>query len=379
MTDALQDLLARARTFRRNVVEPNAAAWERDRRQPIEALRAAAELGLTAIETPAAHGGLGLPYSAKLKVAEELARGDMAFAFSLINTGNLARKIAVDGWPIHRERYLARLLKAEIFGATALTELGAGSDFSAITTAARRVDGGWALDGEKAWITNAGIADVFVCYAQTDASQGWRGIACFLVDAGRPGFERVPSFQLMGGHAIGAGGFRLSGYCADEEDLLHPPGEAFKQAMGSINGARTYVAGMCCGMVRDALAKALRYGRERRSFGQPLIEHQGWRWPLADVATQLEAAQLLTDRAAALIDAGGNAVLAASQAKSFAPRMAIAAIETCIQAMGANGLREEHGLGRHLACAKIAAYVDGSTEMQKERIGAALLQNYGEA
>ena len=372
------ELLKAARRFRREIVAPNAAAWERERRQPVDALKAAAAAGLTRIETPVKHGGWGLPYSAKMKVAEELARGDMAFCFSLINTGNLARKLAVDGTPEQAARYVPGLLKAEIFGATALTEPGAGSDFSAITTAARKTAEGWVLTGEKAWITNAGIADVFVVYAQTDPSAGWRGIACFLVDEGRDGFERVPSFQLMGGHAIGAGGFRLTEYFVPAADVIHPPGQAFKEAMASINGARTYVAAMCCGMVADALAKALRYGAGRQAFGKPLNEHQGWRWSLADVATQLEAARLLVSRAASLIDAGENAVLAASQAKSFAPPMAIAAIESCIQAMGANGLREEHGLGRHLACAKIAGYVDGSTEMQKERISASLMQNYGE-
>src|SRR5512135_601401 len=206
--DAGETALIEAVTaFRDREVAPNAARWERERRMPVEALRKAAALGLTGIEVPKELGGLAARFSVKVRIAEVLSEADMAFAFSLINTQNIAARLARSGTPAMRERYLVALLKAECFGCTALTEPGAGSDFAAIATSARKVDGGWALNGEKAWITNAAVADVLVVYAQTDPAKRGRGIGGYLVDATRPGFERKPSYALMGGHAIGAGGF----------------------------------------------------------------------------------------------------------------------------------------------------------------------------
>lgn len=378
LTAAESALVETAQRFAREVVMPNAAAWERERRMPLEALRAAAALGLTRIEVPVAQGGLGMSFFAKLRVAEELARGCMAFAFSLVNVHNTAWRIATAGNPDHVQHLLPALLRAERLGGAALTEPHAGSDFAAITTRARKVDGGWVLDGEKAWITNAAHGDIFVTYAQTDPALRGRGIACFLVDGTRPGFARVPPFQLMGGHAIGVGGFRLTDYHATDDDVLYPAGTAFKAALGGINGARTYVAAMCCGMLEAALACALRYGTERKTFGSRVIDHQGIAWKLAKVANDLEAARLLAYRAAGLIDAKQDALLAASHAKKFASEMIVQRLSDCMQAMGAAGLREDYPIGRHIALARIANYVDGSTEIQNERIAATLLERYVE-
>ena len=159
--------------------------------------------------------------------------------------------------------------------------------------------------------------------------------------------------------------------------MLHPPGAAFKAALAGINGARAYVAAMCCGMLQASLETAVRYTQQRKTFGQAVIDHQGVRWKLVDAAADLEAARLLTYRAARLIDEGKDAVLPAAYAKKFATDMAVQRIADCIQAMGANGLRAEYPLARHLAGAKIAAYTDGSIEMMNERIGAALPQVFG--
>ncbi|MGE0579632.1 acyl-CoA dehydrogenase family protein, partial [Reyranella sp.] len=279
--------------------------------------------------------------------------------------------------PAHVARLLPRMIAGELIGCAGLSEPGVGSDFGGLEMAAVRVDGGWKLNGAKAWITNAAVAGLSVAYAQTDKAQGYRGIACFAIEADRPGFHREKPFELHGGHAIGVGGFRLVDYIAPDEAVLHPPGRAFKAALAGINGARAYVAAMCCGMLQASLETAVRYTRQRRTFGQPVLEHQGVRWKLVDAATDLEAARLLTYRAARLIDEAGDAVLPAAHAKKFATEMAVRRIADCIQAMGANGLRAEYPLARHLACAKIAAYTDGSIEMMNERIGAALPQVFG--
>lgn len=368
------DLEAVATRFAEAHVRGRTADWERDGAIPQEVFRAAAEAGLGAIQVPTEQGGAGRDFRAKMQVTEALARASMAFAFAMVNTQNVAAKLARDA-PAIAGDFVPDLIACRLFGATALSEPGVGSDFSAITTTAMPLEGGgWRLDGEKCWITNATIADLFVTYAQTDPEKGWRGIACFLIDARRPGFRRQPALDLIGGRAIGTGGFVLDGYEAPAEHLLHPAGEAFKAAMGSINGARTYVAAMCCGMLDDALTQAIRYGRERHAFGRPLVANQGLRWLLADIATELEAARLLTGKAADLVVADDpGAVLAAAHAKKYAARIAQARLPDCIQAMGAHGLRAEHGLGPQLACAKIAHFIDGSSEIQNERIAAILL------
>jgi len=372
LTPEERALLVATQRFRAEVVAPHAGTWERTRHVPREVIREAARIGLTGIEVPRQFGGQGAGFMAKMLIAEELARSCMGIAFSLINTQNVAARIARAGRPALIERYVGALVLGEMSGGTALTEPHAGSDFPAIATMARKVPGGWELDGEKAWLTNAATADAITVYAKTDAAPGTAGIAAFLVDARAPGCERLPAYGLIGGHAIGAGGIRLRALRVEDDALLYPPGEAFKQALAGINGARTYVAAMCCGMVAESLRLALDYATRRQAFGRRLLDHQGLRWSLVEIATDLEAARLLTYRAAAVIERGGNAVLAAAYAKKFAVEAAQHRLGQCLQAMGAEGLREHYPIGRHIACARIAGFVDGSTEMQNERIGAML-------
>ena len=369
---AESQLLEAARAFSRREVAPNAARWERERAYPRDAIRAAAALGLARIQVPAALGGLDLRYRAKLRIVEEIARDDFGFAFALVNTHNAAARLARDGNDSQRARYLDGLLRGELIGAVSLTEPGAGSDFAAIKTRAERVAGGWRLNGEKAWLTNGAVVDMVMVYVQTDAAAGAKGIAAFVVDAKRPGFERGAAYALAGAHAIGAAGFRLVDYFAADEDLFYAPGAGFKNALASITGARIYVAGMCCAMVEEALELALARARERHTFGRPLLERQGLRWMLADVATDLEAARLLAYRAARLLEDGRDAVLAAAHAKKFATRVAEQRLPQCMQVFGAEGLLQAHPLGRHLAAARAAHYADGTTEIQNERIAAYL-------
>jgi alkylation response protein AidB-like acyl-CoA dehydrogenase len=372
LTPAEQALIERTVALARDLVAPAAPRWERERRIGREGLAEAAEIGLTRLQVPLAQGGLGMSFTCKARVAEVLAGADFGFAMSLLNTQTAAAKLARDAAAAVAARYVPDLIAGRRLGCTALTEPGAGSDFAAIATTATRIDGGWRLDGAKAWITNAGEADVMIVYAQTAPASRGRGIACFLVDGRRAGFARDPAFALGGQHTIGTGGFRLTGYVAADDEVLHPPGEAFKTALVSINGARAYIAAMCCGMVADALTRAADFGERRQAFGQPLAGHQGWRWRIAEAATELAACRLMVERAATLIDEGADAMLAAAQAKLLATRMAERHLPRLAQAMGAEGLREHHPFSRHLIGARVAAFVDGSSEMLLERIGAVM-------
>ena len=391
-----ETLLARAEKFRTTTLESGAFAWEFENRGPdVAALREAARLGMTGIEVDREFGGLGLGFREKVRVAEILSRSSLGFAFSLLNTQNVAARLAALGNDRHRDAYLSDLLAGRRFGATALTEPGAGSDFAAIATTATRTDGGWVLNGTKAWMTNGAIADVILCYAQTDRDRGRDGIACFVIDGQRDGFEATDPYQLVAGSTIGVAGFSLDGYEAIEDDMIIEPGAGFRQALVGVNGARIYVAAMACAAVRTALAEAVEYGSSRESFGRPIIDHQGLAWSLAGVANRLEAAEALTavavDRHTEAVveadrdgDAGGDpsvrarsTALAAAHAKKFATEMAEPALQTCVQAMGAEGLRGDHAGGRLLSESRVLAYVDGTTEMQTERISRSLGAFYG--
>ena len=364
------DLIARARQFAQMHLAPSLANGE------VPAIdtalcEAAAAHGLFGISVPAAFGGSAAPFSCKARITEILAGADFGVAMALVNSHNAADNLARNADPEVARRYVPQIVAGRMAGCTALTEPGAGSDFAAIATRATPMEGGWRLDGAKAWIINATTTGVVICYAQTAPGSGAAGIASFVVDAAREGFVREgPITSAL--PAMGTGSFRLDGYRAAQVDMLAPPGVAFKRALGSINGARIYVGAMCCGMVADALAVATAYGSERRSFGEPLFAHQAWRFALAEAAVDLEAARLMVYDAAAKLDAGTDVMGAAARAKVFATSMAHRHLGALLHAMGAEGLKDRHPFRRHLEAAQAAAFTDGSTEMLLERIARAL-------
>ena len=232
LTDVEADMLARAGEFAQTEVVPNAQAWEDDRRQPIETLKAASLAGFAGLEVPESFGGFGGRFRLKARLAEEMARHCFAFSFSLINHMGLAGKIARDAPEEIAKKYLPEMLAGEAIGCTALTEPAAGSDFAAISTLAKKVNGGWIINGEKAWITNAAHADLMFLYAQTDPAAGWRGVAGFLIDAREDGVSRVPPFQIMGGHAIGTGGFKLTDHFVPDIRMMSAPERRFQGSNG---------------------------------------------------------------------------------------------------------------------------------------------------
>ncbi|MDP6706741.1 MAG: acyl-CoA dehydrogenase family protein [Alphaproteobacteria bacterium] len=369
-------LVEAARDFVRDVVAPAAGAWEDARRVPREAWQQAAALGLTGLLVPRELGGAGASGTATARILEVLAAADMAFAFSLVVHNNLAGNIARNGSAAQIERYLPPFLATERIGAFLLTESGGGSDAAAIETRAQPTGDGWVLNGEKAWITNAAVAEVLSVYAQTDPAASWRGIACFLVEAGASGVVREAPYHMLGAHAMGTGGFRFEDCRLGPEALFIGPGEAFKAAMQGIDIARIVLAAMCCGMLGAGLEEALRQTGRRRAFGQRIADFQGVQWMLADVATELEAGRLLSYRAAELYDRGEAASVMAAHAKKFTSRAALKGLADCMQVMGAPGLDHASPLARHLAGAKIAHYLDGANEIQNVVISRSLQKEF---
>lgn len=359
-------LVSSARHFVANTVAPSLADGAKPRLDA-RIVAGAAAAGMFGFQVPPAHGGAGARFAVKARIAEILAGADFGLAMALINTQNVANHLARSADAVIARRYVPDLLAGRKSACTALTEPGAGSDFAAIGTSATPLDGGWRLDGAKAWIINALHAEVLLVYAQTRPGSGAAGIAAFVVDANRAGFVRGAA--MTGAMpAMGTGSFRLEGYVAAADEMLFAPGQAFKRAMTSINGARIYVAAMCCGMVDAALTVAADYGRRRSTFGQVLFDHQGWRFGLADAAVDLEAARLMVAAAAGQLDAGADVQGAAARAKVFATRMAHRHLGALLHAMGAEGLRDCHPFLRHLEGAQAAAFTDGATEMLQERI-----------
>ncbi len=358
--------LATATEFARDVVAPQAASWEQARALPRAAVHDAAAAGLGGLLAPTALGGAGVGIVATARIVEELAAADLAFAFVLVVHNNLVGAIARRGRDDQRERLLAPMIAGDRLGAFLLTEPTGGSDAAGIRTlATAQPAGGWALTGEKGWITSATEADVLAVYTQTDPAAGARGIAAFLLDADRAGVERTGPYAMLGAHAMGTGGFRLTDVRLDQEDLFVPVGEGFRAAMEGIDAARAMVAAMCCGMLTVSLDAAVRHTRGRAAFGRTIADFQGVQWMLADVATDLVAARRLAYDAARAVQRGhADAPLLAAHAKKFATRVALAGIAQCMQTMGADGLRHDHPLARHLAAAKVAHYLDGATEIQ---------------
>ena len=374
-----QEIVEAAARFGAETVAPNAEAWDAAGRVPDSFFTKAAELGLCKLVVPRGLDGLGLSVTALAQVAETLAQHCMASTFALFVHNNLAGSIAQNA-PAHLiDKQLPRLTRGEAVGAFLLTEPDVGSDATAITTRAEKSGADWIVNGRKAWVTNGAHADLLSVYAQTEPGAGAKGIACFLIEADSPGVTRQAPYALLGSHALGITGIDFAGCHVPESGLMIAPGLAFRAAMQGIDFARVAVAAMCRGMLQRALAEAVAYTGRRRAFGQPIGDFQGIQWMLADAATDLEAARLLTRAAAAMIDAGENATLAAAHAKKYATRVAFDRIGHCMQTMGAAGLSREYPLARHLAAAKTAHYIDGATEIQNVVIARSLVREYGAA
>ena len=373
-TEKTHPVVLKAAAFANEIVARKARIWEIEGGISPEDYQVAGRMDLCRLIVPPELGGLGVFSGDLAEVMAILAAVDLASAFSLIVQNNLAGNIARNGTPSQHARFLPGLLRGERVGAFLLTEPQGGSDAGALSTLATQAEGGgWLISGTKAWVSNGRFADLLSVYAQTDPQAGHRGIACFLVDGGSEGVSRTPPYELLHGHALGTCAISFDSCWVSDADMLLPPGAAFKAAMSGIDLARINVAAMCCGMLDDGLTAALDISIERQAFGQMLAEFQGLQWMLADAATDLNAAVLLTREAIQCLDRGEDASLPAAHAKKFATRVCFQRLSDCMQAMGADGLVQDRRIAGHLAGAKMAQYLDGTTEIQNVVIARRLI------
>lgn len=362
-----QDRLADIAAFASKSVAPAAIGWSMGAPVSAELFAQAARLGLMGVEVSAASGGLGADFAFKVTACAHLAAADFGFAMSVVNTHNVARRIELSAAAPLKARHLPDLLSGRVSACTALTEPGAGSDVPALATLAERVPGGWRLNGEKTWIINGRHAGLCIVYARCGAADSG-GIGAFLVDLTAPGVTRYPLDGPFAQTSMGTGGFRLEDVMVEDDQLLLSPDIAFKAILSEINGARTYVAAMCCAMLEAAIGEVSAHGARRRTFGIPLEAHQDWRLTVARARVDLAAAQALVDRAVGAAGDAGAAQMQAAAAKVHAVETGQRHLPRLLHAMGAEGLRPEHCLARHLGALQSAALTDGSTAMLLERI-----------
>ncbi|PHP64984.1 acyl-CoA dehydrogenase [Zhengella mangrovi] len=359
--------LASVKDFARETVAPAAALWSQGRAPDAGVFLAAAKLGLFGIELPVHAGGLGLDFKHKAAACRILAAADFGFAMAVVNTHNVALRLFLSA-PDLANGHLAALLSGETCACTALTEPDAGTDAAAMRTRASETDDGWVLNGEKTWIVNGRRAGLAIVFAKCGDSDDHRSIGAFLVDLTAPGVERHAIDSAFAQTSTGTGGFTMRDVRLARGNLILPPGKAFRSILSEINGARAYVAAMCCGMLEAAVATVAAHGHRRFSFGKPLMEHQAWRLALAQAGTDLDASAALTDKAIAAIPGDHSVQRLAAQAKIHAVQTCQQHLPGLLHAMGAEGLRPEHCLARHLAAVQSAALTDGAQTPLLERV-----------
>ncbi len=369
MTSTTVDhLLNQVRAFVDEEVAPAAAGWSMGADPDPALFTKAGALNLMGIEVPADLGGLGFSFAVKAQVCEIIAAADFGIAMALVNSHNVAARLCRTAPPNVRDRHLPRLLSGTLRGCTALTEPGAGSDFASIMTQASKIDGGWRLSGEKAWIINARHAKVSIVFAQCSEIGDMSGISAFAVDLSAPGVQRYAIDGPFQQTSIGTGGFTLDKVEIAEDCQLVAPGKAFKTVLTEINGARAYVAAMCNAMLRAAITEANAYGAHRTTFGAPLKDHASWQHALNAAQTDLAVAEGLVARAVKDVDRGADAQLSAAEAKVECILICQHHMPSLLHAMGAEGLRPAHCFTRHLAAAQVAGFTDGATNMLRDRV-----------
>ena len=363
--------VAAAAEFAETIIAPNARNWEATRTQPVEQLREVIRQ-FAGVAVPAELGGQGHNFSTLMRCYEELAARDLGFTCALAVHCNVTAGATRLPDPDLRSESVAALISGDSIGAFVLTEPDVGSDATAITTMATRQGDGFRLDGRKAWVTNGRNADYLLTFCQMDAAAGARGIACFALRRDQPGLRFSAPIEMIASHAMGTTDLDIDGVQAGPKQIAFDPGSAFPAAMSAINLARIGVAAMCNGALRGGLMTAVRYARQRKAFGRSIYDFQGIQFALAEAATQLEASRSLTFQAIYQLENGNDATVLAAHAKKFATATAFRNLSVCLQALGANGLKDEYGIHRQMSASRVCEFMDGTGEVQSLIVARAL-------
>ena len=375
LTEAQALVRNTARSFARERVAPG--AHDRDRKEtfPADILKDMAELGLLGVNVPAEFGGAEAGATAYALAMMEIAEACASTAVAMAVTNMCAELIVAFGSDAQKRRHVTRLTSGEaVAGAFALSEPQAGSDASALETRAERKDGGWVLNGAKQWITSGDKAGVMVVWART-GGEGAGGLSAFVVEGGTRGLLVGRHEDKMGLRASTTVPLQFEDCRLPADALLGPEGQGFKLAMMALDGGRIGIASQACGVTRAALAATVRYTKERRAFGRSVSDFQAVRFMLANIQTELAAAELLTFRAAGMKESGRPFSREASMAKLFASEMANRAADKAVQLHGGYGYIDEFPVERHLRDARVQTIYEGTSEIQRLVIARELLKS----
>jgi butyryl-CoA dehydrogenase len=364
-----------AREFAERHVRPIASAIDREARFPRDTVRRMGELGLMGIAVPEIYGGGGADTVAYVVALEEVAKACASHAVIMsVNNSLYCDPVLAFGTEEQKQRFLVPFASGARLGCFALTEPEAGSDASNQNTLAVRDGHDYVLDGRKLFVTNGREADVALAFAQTDRARGHRGISAFLVEKGTPGFTVVKTEDKLGIRASDTAELLFERCRVPAANRLGEEGEGFKIAMATLDGGRIGIAAQAIGIAGAAHAASVAYARERKSFGTPIGQHQMVQWMLADMAVALEAARMLTWRAAWLKDTGAAFGPAAAMAKLWASEAAMKITTDAVQVHGGYGFITEYQVERHFRDAKITQIYEGTSQIQKLVIARRLLE-----
>ncbi len=356
-------------------MRPHVLAWDEAQHFPMELLPKLAALGLMGIQFPEAYGGSAMSAVDYCICIEELARVCPAIALSVAaHNGLCTSHIAMFGTPDQTQTYLPRLVRGEVLGAWGLTESGAGSDAAGMKCAATRAaDGGWVLNGAKTFITHGRIGGVMVVMAVTDRSRGHRGISAFIVEHGTPGMSAGRKENKLGMRASDTSEVIFRDCRVAGAALLGAEGEGFINTLQVLDAGRIGIAALSVGLAQGAYEAARSYAQQRRQFGQPIAAFQAIQWKLADNATRIEAARLLTYRAAYLKDQGVRMTRESAMAKLFASEVAVKAADDCVQIHGGYGFVKDYPAEKYFRDVKLLTIGEGTSEIQRLVIARQLL------
>ncbi|MDC3414952.1 acyl-CoA dehydrogenase [Aquibacillus sp. 3ASR75-11] len=370
LTDEQKMLQKVVRDFAKKEVEPTAAERDEEERFDRAIFDKMAELGLTGIPWPEEYGGIGADYVSYVIAIEELSR-------VCASTGvTLSAHLSLASWPIfkygseeQKQTFLTQLATGEKLGAYALSEPGAGSDVSSMRTTAKLDGDHYVLNGSKVWITNGGVADVYVVFAKTDQDAKHKGITAFVVEKGTEGFTFGKKEKKLGIRSSPTTELIFENCKVPVANRLGEEGEGFKIAMTTLDGGRNGIAAQALGIAQGALDAAVDYAKEREQFGKPIAQNQGISFKLADMATEIEASRLLTYQAAWLESEGLPYGKASAMSKLFAGDTAMRVTVEAVQVFGGYGYTKDYPVERYMRDAKITQIYEGTNEIQRLVIG----------
>jgi alkylation response protein AidB-like acyl-CoA dehydrogenase len=365
-----------AREFAREEIAPTSVERDKNGIFPTEIVQKLGELGFLGMMIDPEYGGAGMDTLSYVLAMEEISKVDASVGVIMsVNNSLVTYGLQQYGSPYIKEKYLTPLASGQKLGAFCLSEPEAGSDATSQKTEGIKIDGGWEITGTKNWITNGTSADYFLVVTQTDREKGYRGITTFVVEKGAPGFEHGLKEDKLGIRSSDTCSLHFNKTPVTDQDVVWEVGKGFNFAMDTLNGGRIGIAAQALGIASASLDAAINYSKQRKAFGAPIKDFQAIQFKIADMAMQLEAARLLTYRAAKLKDDHQKFVKEAAMAKLYASKVAVHNALEAIQIHGGYGYVREYLVERYLRDAKITEIYEGTSEVQHIVIARELLRD----